>query len=96
LQKTDPSKPWAGLHFNVMPVATAIFNASTTVTIGDGVRTLFWEDPWLDGLTVGAVAPTILSMVRPSIAKSCTVQTGVEGMAWVRDILGELTVDATV
>jgi hypothetical protein len=96
LQKTDPSKPWAGLHFNVMPAATAIFNASTTVAIGDGARTLFWEDPWLDGLTVDAVAPAVLSLVRPSIAKSRTVQTGVEGMAWVRDISGELTVDATV
>jgi hypothetical protein len=57
LQKTDPSKPWAGLNFNVLPAATAIFNASTSVSIGDGAMTLFWGDPWLGGLTVDAVAP---------------------------------------
>jgi hypothetical protein len=79
-----------------MPAATAIFNASITVIVGDGARTLFWEDPWLDGLIVDAVAPAVLSLVRPSIAKSRTEQTGVEGMAWVQDISGELTVDATV
>jgi hypothetical protein len=45
LQKTDPSKPWAGLNFNVLPVAMAIFNTSTFVSIGDGAKTLFWEDP---------------------------------------------------
>jgi hypothetical protein len=72
----------------------AIFNASTSVSIGDGAKTLFWEDPWLGGLTVDAVAPVVLSLVRPCVVKSRTVQAGIENMSWTQDITGELTVDA--
>jgi hypothetical protein len=48
-QKTDLTKPWSGLSLRVVPDAVAVFNASIKITIGDGARVVFWEDPWSMG-----------------------------------------------
>ncbi|KAM0910028.1 hypothetical protein ACQ4PT_014423 [Festuca glaucescens] len=76
--------------------ARALFNDAVRIQVGSGDRVLFWEDPWIQGLTVAFVAPDLLKLVRPSIVRSRTVQQGLPGNAWVRDIAGELTVDAVV
>ncbi|KAM0892078.1 hypothetical protein ACQ4PT_025976 [Festuca glaucescens] len=54
------------------------------------------EDPWVSGVSVAALAPPVLKLVRPGPARSRTVQQGMQGNAWVRDIQGVLTVDAVV
>jgi hypothetical protein len=41
VRKICPSKPWAGMHFDVMPDAAAIFHASVRITTGDGANILF-------------------------------------------------------
>jgi hypothetical protein len=95
-QKADAEKPWSGIGFEVSPHATAIFNASVCVSVGDGGRTLFWEDPWIEGLTVGSIAPDLIQLVRPGIRRTRTVQHGLLDASWVRDIAGELSVNAVV
>jgi hypothetical protein len=95
-QKADLEKPWAGLALQVSPHATAIFNASVSVSVGDGSRTLFWVDPWIGGLTAEAIAPAVVRMVRPGIKRNRTVQHGLQGASWLMDIAGELSVDAVV
>ncbi|KAM0829110.1 hypothetical protein ACQ4PT_067085 [Festuca glaucescens] len=96
LQKTNASKPWSGMHFAVVPDAVAIFNASVRIHVRSGSHILFWEDPWLGGVNVAAIAPAVLAMVRPSLVKKRLVSDGLPGDAWVRDITGELSVDAVV
>ncbi|KAM0882834.1 hypothetical protein ACQ4PT_032013 [Festuca glaucescens] len=96
LQRTDDSKPWSGLVFPVSPDATAIFNASVTITVGSGSAILFWQDPWLGGLSVAAVAPAMLALVRPALVKRRKVSEGLPNNVWVNDIAGELSVDAVV
>jgi len=49
LQNTDATKPWSGVEFRVLPNASAIFNASMLINVGDGERLMFWEDPWING-----------------------------------------------
>jgi hypothetical protein len=95
-QKSDASRPWSGLDFAVLPEAHALFDASVKITIGSGDRVLFWEDPWINGVQVSAIAPALLKLVRPGLMRSRTVQQGFLHNAWVRDVAGELTVDAVV
>ncbi|KAM0910526.1 hypothetical protein ACQ4PT_014089 [Festuca glaucescens] len=70
--------------------------AAVRIEVGTGDRILFWEHPWVDGLSVAALAPAVLKLVCPGPARSRTVQQGLRDNAWVRDIGGVLTVDAVV
>ncbi|KAM0931032.1 hypothetical protein ACQ4PT_000540 [Festuca glaucescens] len=96
LQRTDSSRPWVGLRFAVTPDAATLFNASVAIHVGSSAALLFWTDPWLSGLSVAAVAPVVLRLVRPGVAMKRSVRDGVQNHAWVLDIVGELTVDAVV
>jgi hypothetical protein len=89
-------RPWVGLQLQPNQLALDIFNASTAISVGTGSAILFWQDPWLQGLSAGCIAPEIISMVRPSIIRSLSVRDGLVGDAWVRGIAGVLSVDATV
>lgn len=40
---TDPSKLWVGSKVPCKPVDRLLFNASTIVTVGDGMKTQFWH-----------------------------------------------------
>ncbi|KAM0925058.1 hypothetical protein ACQ4PT_004454 [Festuca glaucescens] len=66
------------------------------IKVGSGAQLLFWEDPWLNGLSVAAVAPVVLKLVHHGIIKRRSVRDKVPLNAWALDISGELTVDATV
>ncbi|KAM0913734.1 hypothetical protein ACQ4PT_011963 [Festuca glaucescens] len=96
LQRTDRSKPWSGFRFPVLPDATAIFNASVVITVGSRADVLFWQDPWLDGLSVAALAPAVLAIIKPAMVKCRRVSDSLPNNAWVCDIAGELSVDAVV
>ncbi|KAM0860223.1 hypothetical protein ACQ4PT_046687 [Festuca glaucescens] len=95
-QKTDTSKPWSGLDLEASSDARGLFNASVHITIGDGSSVLFWEDAWIGGLSVAAIAPALLKLVWPSIQKHRTVKEGLLANSWALDIAGVLSVDATV
>jgi hypothetical protein len=95
-QKTDLLKPWAEIPFEVLREAVAVFHASVRIVIGDGSRLLFWQDAWIRGLTPDAIAPALVKLVRPGIRRSRSVQQGLNDAAWVRDIAGELSMDAVV
>jgi hypothetical protein len=96
LQRTASDKAWSGLPFEVNQDATALFFASVDITVGSGALLSFWEDPWLHGLSVAAIAPAVLGLVRPSCIKRRTVRDAVPLNAWALDITGELSVDAVV
>jgi hypothetical protein len=76
LQKTDSTKPWSGLDLQVGQDSIALFHASVRITIGDGASTLFWEDAWVCGLTVEAIAPDLVKLVRPGLRTRRTVRDG--------------------
>jgi hypothetical protein len=95
-QKTDLAKPWSGLSLRVVPDAITVFNASIKITIGDGAHVVFWEDPWVDGKPVDVIAPDLVKLVKPCIRRSRTVQQGIQGAEWVRDIAGELLLNVVV
>ncbi|KAM0919191.1 hypothetical protein ACQ4PT_008386 [Festuca glaucescens] len=84
------------MNFKVLPNATSLFHASIKIYVGDGAHTLFWEDPWINGMCAGTVAPAILALVKPRFRRKMTVQAGLLGNAWTTAIAGELSIDAVV
>jgi hypothetical protein len=84
------------LHFKVLPEALAIFNVSIQILVGDGAKTLFWEDPWISRVGVDSLAPEVLKLVKPRFMGRLSVQQGLENSSWVLDIADELSVDAVV
>ncbi|KAM0888503.1 hypothetical protein ACQ4PT_028326 [Festuca glaucescens] len=96
MQRADRSKSWSGLRFPVQSDATAIFNASVVITVGSGADVLFWQDPWIDGLTAAALAPEVLALIKHASVKRRQVRDGLPNNAWVADIAGELSVDVVV
>jgi hypothetical protein len=41
-----------------------LFRACTTISLGDGSRTKFWGDNWLQGKTPKVIAPTLFTLAR--------------------------------
>ncbi|KAM0865794.1 hypothetical protein ACQ4PT_043026 [Festuca glaucescens] len=73
ISKTDSEKPWANMGLTASADALGLFNASVRLSVGDGASVLFWEDPWIGGLNVAAIAPAILAMVKPRFRRRRTV-----------------------
>jgi hypothetical protein len=67
---------------------TVFFLASIRCTVGNGMSTLFWADPWLEGHSVGATAPDLVAAVNKCSQKGRTVQAALQGNSWIRDITG--------
>jgi hypothetical protein len=57
---------------------------------------LLWQDPWIGGLMMGCIAPAVKKMVHPAAVLNLSVAAGWQGNAWVRDIGGILSIDATL
>jgi hypothetical protein len=64
--------------------------------IGNGENTLFWLDPWIDGKCVHSIAPELWDSVPGHLRRRRMVASGLTGNAWIRDIVGALTVPVIV
>jgi hypothetical protein len=74
----------------------AFFLASIRCMVGNGISTLFWTDPWLDGQTIATKAPDLVAAVGNRSQKSRIVQAALQGNSWIRDITRALTIPAIV
>jgi hypothetical protein len=43
----DPSKPWRGLPLPIDDQVRQLFEASVSISLGDGATASFWHDAWL-------------------------------------------------
>ena len=68
-QRTDESRAWSALQINFELEVQTLFSASVTVTIGNGERTLFWSDSWIDGRSVGQIAPNLFATISKHTAR---------------------------
>ncbi|WVZ79026.1 hypothetical protein U9M48_026654 [Paspalum notatum var. saurae] len=92
LQRTDEDRVWAGLPISVASDVRQFFDASIQVKIGNGRKTLFWLDKWLDGQSVQTMAPALVSAVSRRDLKNLSVADGLNGSSWIRSITGGLTI----
>jgi hypothetical protein len=95
-QRNNSSKPWLGFDLPASSDARALYHAAIKIRVGSGERTLFWEDPWIDGLSMACLAPAILKLVWSGPIRTRNVHQGLTDAAWVRGITGTLTVDDVV
>ena len=56
--------------------------------VGDGTRTLFWEDRWLHEQRIINVAPRLRSLVAKKTIKKRTVAEALTDYLWISDIRG--------
>jgi len=70
MQRTDDDRAWSSLPIKIEPEVQALFDASV---IGNGLRTLFWLDNWIDGRSVRSIAPHLFQFISPRITRKRTV-----------------------
>jgi hypothetical protein len=77
---TSPEKPWVGLEDPCNKEDMELFASLTKVTIGDGNKASFWNDPWADGLCPKCIAPSIYAI---SKRKTWNVRKSINNEAWI-------------
>jgi hypothetical protein len=63
LKRTNSGRPWTHLPVHEDPATEAFFKASIKCMIGNGVDTLFWSDPWVDGECINSFASDLVDTV---------------------------------
>ena len=58
----------------------ALFRASTTITLGDVKRSLFWHDAWCQGVPLKLRFPNLFAI---STRKHRTVAMELQGAKWI-------------
>jgi hypothetical protein len=91
-QRVEQVKPWVALPLSKDAVTKAFFKSSIRCIVGDGRSTLFWLDPWVDGKSIADFAPHLFAVAHPRCRNRRTVAAVLDQNAWMRDIVGALTV----
>jgi hypothetical protein len=91
LQRVDQENPWVALSLREDAVTTTFFHTWTCCVVGDDCSTRFWLDPWLDGYSIVEWALDLFVVVHLRHQKSKMVATALDQNAWLRDIVGALT-----
>ena len=86
---TEPNKMWVGLGNPCDEADMSFFYASTTIPVGNGAKTPFWEFPWLHGAKPKDVAPLIFEA---SMRKNWKVREALKNNDWILKINPSTTV----
>uniref|UniRef100_A0A453F1I3 Reverse transcriptase domain-containing protein n=1 Tax=Aegilops tauschii subsp. strangulata TaxID=200361 RepID=A0A453F1I3_AEGTS len=90
LAHTDTDRAWQGLDLQFSKEERVLFFASTTMMLGDGRTTLFWDDRWISGQSVREIAPLLYQCIPKQRRKTRTMADGLNGNTWARDIQGTI------
>jgi hypothetical protein len=91
LARVEPSRILVGMTTKPEKVEQAMFEVSTTVIVGSGTRTLFWEDHWFDDISIGQLAPEVYQAVRKRVRQTRLVSEAIPDGCWITDIVGSLS-----
>lgn len=84
----DNDRPWKGMELPVDKVDIALFNAATTVILGNGAKATFWTSRWLQGEAPATLFPALFSH---SKRKNRSVKEAITGDKWVTDVDHNMT-----
>jgi hypothetical protein len=84
----EESKPWAGVELPCNKLDRLLFKASTEVTIGDGEKSRFWHNSWLDGAGPRHLAPHLFDLAK---RKNRSVKQELQNNSWIRSLSGQIT-----
>ena len=85
LKRTEPSRPWQGLHMIEDRDTRELFDNLVHITVGMGDRILFWRDQWIHGFAVADVEPLLQDTVQSRVANTRTVQHALTNDRWQGD-----------
>jgi hypothetical protein len=85
--RVDDARAWSGLDLQFTQ-EKEFFIASTHTTVGNGQRTLLWEDRWINGRAVKEHAPQLYACIHRRRRKTRTVATGLVDHRWATDVQG--------
>ena len=83
LNWTDSNRPWAGSQIPCDKIDAALFRASTSVTVGNGLKTNFWHDAWLSGKAPIDIAPSLYPL---AWRKNRSVAEQLVNLNWTRGL----------
>ena len=92
MEWVDDSKPWVGTDVPCNNTDCLLFNSSTTITIGNGIKARFWHHSWLDGEAPRYLAPHLFQLVR---RKNRTVSQELRNGNWIRSLRAHVTTTTT-
>jgi hypothetical protein len=92
LVRAEPDRMWASIPCKSKRIIQAMFHVSTTVVVGNGSKTLFWEDRWLDGSSIASRAPLLVKAVTKRARRIRLVSEALAGDRWIVDISGSLSI----
>lgn len=69
-ERATPHKPWIGMKIPCDEIDRQLFAACTTIHMGNGRKTSFWHDGWINGRQPKDIAP---DLYRISARKNKTV-----------------------
>ena len=66
-----------------------MFDRLVCIRVGDGNKTLFWRDRWINGRAVADFGPAMLGMISTRTRNSRSVKQGLLENRWILDIQGD-------
>jgi len=63
MKRTEEHRSWLQLPAEEERVVESMFQASIYIELGDGCKTLFWTDRWLQGQSLLDLAPCLCNAV---------------------------------
>ncbi|CAM0958165.1 unnamed protein product [Alopecurus aequalis] len=82
-EATDTSKPWHGLPLPTNELTRAVFRASTTIIINNGISTSFWKSHWCSVTPLCSLYPKLFKHSRH---RNASVRQALPGRAWISSI----------
>lgn len=96
LQQADEHRAWSQLPIRTCPQVREFFRASTYRIVGNGHRTLFWKDRWINGKSVCDIAPCLYSLVPANVRRWQSVSSALHDRAWATSITGGMSAQACI
>jgi hypothetical protein len=63
-----------------------VFDSLVQITVGDGRRTYFWRDRWIDGRHAIDIAPALAGKIKTRAYNTRTVAQAMENNRWISDL----------
>ena len=83
-RRESPEEAWAQLPAPAEHTVALMFQASTTFSVGNGERALFWTDAWLPQGRLCYLAPAVFKAV-PRRWRRRSVREALQDNQWARD-----------
>jgi hypothetical protein len=83
-------RPWKGTPTPCEAADRQLFQSCAKISVGNGVRTVFWSDRWMDGVAPMDLAPGLFNLARQ---KQISVADAIREGGWMKGLQRMSTAD---